>query len=57
MTTLTAPAPRRARRGRTTRAPPPQPGQPIRFGGLIGIAVLLAAWVVGSATGLLDPRT
>ena len=33
------------------------PGKPIRFGGLIGIAVLLAAWVVGSATGLLDPRT
>ena len=33
------------------------PGEPIRFGGLIGIAVLLAAWVVGSATGLLDPRT
>lgn len=33
------------------------PGAPIRFGGLIGIAALLAAWVVGSATGLLDPRT
>ena len=33
------------------------PGEPIRFGGLIGIAVLLGAWVVGSATGLLDPRT
>ena len=32
------------------------PGTPIRFGGLIGIAVLLAAWVVGSATGLLDER-
>ncbi|RYB93826.1 ABC transporter permease [Nocardioides oleivorans] len=32
------------------------PGAPIRFGGLIGIAVLLAAWVVGSATGLLDER-
>ena len=33
------------------------PGTSVRFGGLIGIAVLLAAWVVGSATGLLDPRT
>jgi sulfonate transport system permease protein len=33
------------------------PGRPIRFGGLIGIGVLLGAWVVGSATGLLDPRT
>lgn len=33
------------------------PGEPIRFGGLIGIAALLGAWVVGSATGLLDPRT
>ena len=32
------------------------PGKPIRFGGLIGIAVLLAAWVVGSATGLIDER-
>ena len=33
------------------------PGKPIRFGGLIGIAVLLATWIVGSATGLIDPRT
>jgi sulfonate transport system permease protein len=33
------------------------PGEPIRFGGLIGIVALLGAWVVGSATGLLDPRT
>lgn len=61
MTTLTAPArpvagvagvvdvrPTRRRLG---------PGAPIRFGGLIGIAALLGAWVVGSATGLLDPRT
>ncbi|MBC2932412.1 ABC transporter permease [Nocardioides sp. zg-1228] len=58
MTTLAAPAralaeaedvrPARRRLG---------PGRPIRFGGLIGIAALLAAWVVGSATGLLDPRT
>lgn len=57
MTTLTAPArpvvaedvrPTRRRLG---------PGTPIRFGGLIGIAVLLGAWVVGSATGLIDPRT
>lgn len=58
MTTLSAPArpvaaatedvrPMRRRLG---------PGTPIRFGGLIGIAVLLAAWVAGSATGLLDER-
>ena len=33
------------------------PGTSVRFGGLIGIAVLLAAWIIGSATGLLDPRT
>ena len=33
------------------------PGDPIRLSGLIGIALLLAAWVAGSATGLLDPRT
>lgn len=32
------------------------PGDPIRLSGLVGIAVLLAAWVVGSATGLLDER-
>jgi sulfonate transport system permease protein len=58
MTTLTAPArpvarvedvrPTRRRLG---------PGKPIRFGGLIGIAALLGAWVAGSATGLIDPRT
>ena len=33
------------------------PGEPIRFGSVLGIAVLLLAWVAGSATGLLDPRT
>lgn len=33
------------------------PGDPIRFGSLIGIAALLGLWVLGSATGLLDPRT
>ena len=32
------------------------PGKPIRFGGLIGIAVLLATWIIGSATGLIDER-
>ena len=57
MTTLAAPArpvaavadvrPTRRRLG---------PGRPVRFGGLIGIAVLLGAWVLGSATGLLDER-
>ncbi|WP_207208330.1 ABC transporter permease [Nocardioides glacieisoli] len=60
MTTLTAPA-RRAISSGTEDVRPTRrrlgPGKPIRFGGLIGIAALLAAWVVGSATGLLDPRT
>ncbi|MCL3838901.1 ABC transporter permease [Aeromicrobium duanguangcaii] len=32
------------------------PGDPIRFGGLIGIVALLATWAGGSATGLIDPR-
>jgi sulfonate transport system permease protein len=32
------------------------PGKPIRFSGLIGIAVLLGLWIVGSATGLIDER-
>jgi sulfonate transport system permease protein len=33
------------------------PGDPIRFGPVVGIVALLALWVLGSATGLLDPRT
>ncbi|GAA4043240.1 ABC transporter permease [Nonomuraea soli] len=45
------PAPvRRARRG-TLR-----PGAPIKFGFLIGPGLILAAWVIGSAAGLIDPR-
>ncbi|GLV49964.1 ABC transporter permease [Thermobispora bispora] len=32
------------------------PGDPIRFGPLLGPALLLGAWAAGSATGLLDPR-
>jgi sulfonate transport system permease protein len=32
------------------------PGKPIRFSGLIGIVVLLGVWILGSATGLIDPR-
>jgi sulfonate transport system permease protein len=60
VTTLTAPY-RRAISSETEDVRPLRrrlgPGKPIRFGGLIGIAVLLVAWVVGSATGLLDPRT
>jgi sulfonate transport system permease protein len=32
------------------------PGKPIRFGGLIGIVVLLGVWIAGSATGLIDER-
>ena len=33
------------------------PGRRIPFGGLVGVTLLLVAWCVGSATGLLDPRT
>jgi sulfonate transport system permease protein len=33
------------------------PGRPIRGGPAIGPALLLLAWVVTSATGVLDPRT
>jgi sulfonate transport system permease protein len=33
------------------------PGDPIRFGPVFGIVTLLALWILGSATGLLDPRT
>lgn len=33
------------------------PGRSLRFGPLVGIVLLLALWVVGSATGVLDPRT
>lgn len=43
-----APRPARSRLG---------PGAPIRFGLAIGPLVLLAIWTVGSATGLIDPRT
>lgn len=32
------------------------PGRPIRFGPLVGPALLLGAWAGGSAAGLLDPR-
>ena len=33
------------------------PGRRIPFGYVVGPAVLLATWVVGSATGFIDPRT
>jgi len=33
------------------------PGRRIPFGGLVGVVVLVACWCVGSATGLIDPRT
>ena len=60
MTTLTAPSRPVVAPGTEDVRPVRRrlsPGTSIRFGGLIGIALLLAAWVVGSATGLLDPRT
>jgi sulfonate transport system permease protein len=61
VTTLTAPSrPVAAAAGEEDVRPTRRrlgPGKPIRFGSLIGIAALLATWVVGSATGLIDPRT
>ncbi|MEV6255080.1 ABC transporter permease [Nocardia sp. NPDC051929] len=33
------------------------PGRPIPFGIAVGPALLIAAWVAGSATGALDPET
>jgi sulfonate transport system permease protein len=33
------------------------PGRPIPFGIAVGPALLVAAWVVGSATGTVDPET
>jgi sulfonate transport system permease protein len=59
MTTLTAPARPVVAAGTDDVRPVRRrlgPGRPIRFGSLIGIAVLLGSWIVGSATGLLDPR-
>ena len=32
------------------------PGEPIKFGAVIGPVLLLVIWSIGSATGLLDPR-
>ena len=58
MTTLTTPArPVAAAEDVRPHSRRLGPGDPIRFGPLIGIAVLLGLWVVGSATGVLDPRT
>jgi sulfonate transport system permease protein len=60
MATLTAPTTRPVEAGTREDVRPTRrrlgPGRPIRFGGVIGITALLLAWVVGSATGLLDPR-
>lgn len=33
------------------------PGRPLRGGPLIGLGVLLGVWSLGSAVGLIDPRT
>jgi sulfonate transport system permease protein len=58
VTTLTAPArPVAAAEDVRPHSRRLGPGDPIRFGPLIGIAVLLGVWVIGSATGMLDPRT
>ncbi|MHC3001660.1 ABC transporter permease [Gordonia metallireducens] len=57
-TTTIDPAPQTAhlehRTGKTRRL---GPGRPIPFGWLIGPAILVAVWVIGSATGFIDPRT
>lgn len=60
MTTLTAPSRGLSAAGVEDIRPVRRrlsPGRSIRFGSLIGISLLLGAWVAGSATGLLDPRT
>ena len=33
------------------------PGKPIKFGLAIGPVLLLVAWIIASATGVLDPKT
>ncbi|GAA3697405.1 ABC transporter permease [Gordonia hankookensis] len=45
------------RRTGTTRPRHLGPGRPIPGGWLIGPTLLLAVWVIGSATGFIDPRT
>ncbi|MFQ6331322.1 ABC transporter permease [Nocardia sp. CWNU-33] len=51
----TAPAPVLARR--KPRRPRLGPGRPIPFGIAVGPVLLVAAWVIGSASGTLDPET
>ncbi|MFD8250143.1 ABC transporter permease [Nocardia sp. NPDC059691] len=67
MATLDAAVLRRFGLGRSTAEPilakrkPTRPrlgpGRPIPFGIAVGPALLIAAWVAGSATGALDPET
>ncbi|MGW4091151.1 ABC transporter permease [Nocardia sp. NPDC004750] len=67
MATLDAAVLRRFGLGRSTAEPilakrkPARPrlgpGRPIPFGIAVGPALLIAAWVAGSATGALDPET
>ncbi|WAC56443.1 ABC transporter permease [Gordonia sp. SL306] len=45
------------RRTGTTRPRQLGPGRPIPGGWLIGPTLLLAVWIIGSATGFIDPRT
>ncbi|NDZ94255.1 ABC transporter permease [Streptomyces sp. SID6673] len=45
------------RRTGTTRPRHLGPGRPIPGGWLIGPTLLLAVWIIGSATGFIDPRT
>ncbi|UZN02754.1 ABC transporter permease [Cellulomonas sp. S1-8] len=47
-----SPARRASRTGRRLG-----PGRPLRGGPLIGLGVLLGVWALGSAVGLIDPRT
>jgi sulfonate transport system permease protein len=66
MATLDAAVLRRIGLGRSAQPVPAKrkparprlgPGRPIPFGIAVGPALLVAAWVVGSATGTVDPET
>ncbi|WP_024804971.1 ABC transporter permease [Nocardia sp. BMG51109] len=46
-----------AQRPRRVGRPKLGPGKPIPFGIAVGPLLLVAAWIIGSATGALDPQT
>jgi sulfonate transport system permease protein len=55
--TTTRPAVRRQVPAAASVRPRLGPGNPIRFGFLLGPLLLLTLWIIGSATGWLDPRS